>query len=308
MHNTSPAYDSRSTDTLRLVSELWKKSFARWCVEHENWLHCDTWGITCFDPVVCETCSSNHRRSHRGTNGMTGNRRAHDCSRLSHRNVLWSEKVFYWEQSKRKVQVEAKWHKGIFFGTKDSCSRAVSNRVQLDARAIPERDKLHRRQSENSCHEEFFSGDQWNWRYTGARTGVLGASMRDWDWSRRITTRNAVPGLSGTWLFMMTSIRERKLRKIELLKLHQRIEDEIVCKERDKRNSDSRNELKNKHIEIATPMQVNESDLDSSQRSRMEQIWNWRCWSWSLSLIFCSDDPTVVFRCKSSKTQMPTLT
>ena len=55
-------------------------------------------------------------------------------------------------------------------------------------------------------------------------------------------------------------------------------------------------------------MQVNESDLDSSQRSRMEQIWNWRGWSWGLSLIFFSDNPTVVFRCKSSNTQMPTLT
>ena len=29
------------------------------------------------------------------------------------------KKVFYLEQSKRKVQVEAKWHEGIFFGIKD---------------------------------------------------------------------------------------------------------------------------------------------------------------------------------------------
>ena len=86
-----------------------------------------------------------------------------------------------------------------------------------------QREKPHRQQSGNSCQDDFISGDQWNWRYTGAQTGVSGANMRDWDWSRRITTRNAVPGLSGTWLFMMTSIRERKLRKIELLKLHQRI-------------------------------------------------------------------------------------
>ena len=58
----------------------------------------------------------------------------------------------------------------------------VVNRVQLDVRAaIPERDKLHRRQSGNSCQEEFASGDQWNWQGTGTRTGVSGASMRAWD-------------------------------------------------------------------------------------------------------------------------------
>ena len=42
-------------------------------------------------------------RSHRGTDGMTGYRRAHDRSRVPRRYVPWSEKVFYLEQSKRKV-------------------------------------------------------------------------------------------------------------------------------------------------------------------------------------------------------------
>ena len=37
----------------------------------------------------------------------------------------WSEKVKYLEQSKRKVQVEAKWHEGIFLGIKDESEIAV---------------------------------------------------------------------------------------------------------------------------------------------------------------------------------------
>ena len=64
-------------------------------------------------------------RSHRGTDGMTGYRRAYGCSRMPRRPVPWSEKVFYLEQSKRKVQVEAKWHEGIFLGIKDESEIAV---------------------------------------------------------------------------------------------------------------------------------------------------------------------------------------
>ena len=57
-------------------------------------------------------------RSHRGTDGMTGYRRAYGRSRMLCRYVLWSEKVFHLEQSKRKVQVEAKGPEVIFFGIK----------------------------------------------------------------------------------------------------------------------------------------------------------------------------------------------
>ena len=56
---------------------------------------------------------------------MTGYRRAYGRSRMPRRYVPWSEKVFYLEQSKRKVQVEAKWHEGIFFGIKDESEIAV---------------------------------------------------------------------------------------------------------------------------------------------------------------------------------------
>ena len=64
-------------------------------------------------------------RSHRGTDGMTGYRRAYGRSRMPRRYVPWSEKVFYLEPSKRKVQVEAKWHEGIFLGIKDESEIAV---------------------------------------------------------------------------------------------------------------------------------------------------------------------------------------
>ena len=37
----------------------------------------------------------------------------------------WSEKIFYLEQSKRKVQVEAKWHEGILIGIKDESETVV---------------------------------------------------------------------------------------------------------------------------------------------------------------------------------------
>ena len=56
---------------------------------------------------------------------MTGYRRDYCRSRMPHRYVPWSEKVFYLEQSKRMVQVESKWHEGIFLGIKDESEIAV---------------------------------------------------------------------------------------------------------------------------------------------------------------------------------------
>ena len=38
---------------------------------------------------------------------------------------LGLKKVFYLEQSKRKVQVEVKWHEGTFLGIKDESEVAV---------------------------------------------------------------------------------------------------------------------------------------------------------------------------------------
>ena len=42
------------------------------------------------------------------------------------------------------------------------------------SRLQSQRDKPHRRQSGNSCQDEFTSGDQWNWRGTGTQTDVSG--------------------------------------------------------------------------------------------------------------------------------------
>ena len=53
-------------------------------------------------------------RSHRGTDGMTGCRRAHGRSKMPRRHVLWSQKVFYLEQSKRKVQSRDEVARGDF--------------------------------------------------------------------------------------------------------------------------------------------------------------------------------------------------
>ena len=52
---------------------------------------------------------------------MTGYRRANGRSRMPRRYVPWPERVFHLEQSKTKVQVEAKWHEGLFLGIKDRC-------------------------------------------------------------------------------------------------------------------------------------------------------------------------------------------
>ena len=62
---------------------------------------------------------------------MTGYRRGYGRSRMPRRYVPWSEKVFYMEQSKRKVQVEAKWHEGIFLGIKDESEIAVVGYKEL---------------------------------------------------------------------------------------------------------------------------------------------------------------------------------
>ena len=64
-------------------------------------------------------------RSHRGTDGMTRYRRAYGRSGVPRRCVPGSVKVFYLEQSKRKVRVEAKWHEEIFLGVEDESEIAV---------------------------------------------------------------------------------------------------------------------------------------------------------------------------------------
>ena len=60
MHNTSPAYDSRSAghaeSGVRIAKEKVRTliCFARECTR------CDCWVITCFTPMVCKICMSNY--------------------------------------------------------------------------------------------------------------------------------------------------------------------------------------------------------------------------------------------------------
>ena len=44
---------------------------------------------------------------------------------MPRRYLPWSENVFYLNQSKRKVRVEAQWHEEIFLGIKDESEIAV---------------------------------------------------------------------------------------------------------------------------------------------------------------------------------------
>ena len=62
-----------------------------------------------------------------------------------------------------------------------------------------------------------------------------------------------MPGLSGIRPLMMTSIREYKLRKTELLKLHslkRELVNEILHQNQQEGRSDARSQLKNKHLGV----------------------------------------------------------
>ena len=82
-------------------------------------------------------------RSHCGTNGMTGYRRAYGRSRLPRRFVPWSEKVFYLEQSKRKVQVESKRHEGFSSESRMNLRYVVGRHTELFLREASE--EFHKR-------------------------------------------------------------------------------------------------------------------------------------------------------------------
>ena len=124
MHNTSPAYDSRSAghaeSGIRIVTEKVRTLI---CFARE--LHGVTIGKSHVSLSWCARFAAQiMSRSRRGTDGMTGHR-AYGRSRMPRGCVPWSEKVFYLELSKRKVQVEAKWHEWIFLGIKDESEIAV---------------------------------------------------------------------------------------------------------------------------------------------------------------------------------------
>ena len=228
---------------------------------------------------------------------MTGYRRAYGRSRMPRRYVLCSAKVFYLEQSKRKVQVEAKWHerfssesrmnlrypcqyttrncfsrsirrvpkgdsgdgmlfnsiKGVLWERQLGVEREVVNRVQLDLQAaVPRRDAPHPTVGEQLSRRVYIrrSVESARYGYTdrciGCQQARLGLKLAD-------HSEECLPGLSGTGPVMMTSIREYKLRKTKLSKLHhlrRELESETLCQNRQERKSDSRNELKHNHLRV----------------------------------------------------------
>ena len=125
MYNTSPAYDSRSAEHAESGARTVKEK-VRTLICFARELHGVTVGKSHVSLPWCVRIAAQIiSRSHRGIDGMTGHRRAYGRSRMPRRYVPWSEKVFYLEQSKRKVQVEAKWHEGIFVGIQGESEIAV---------------------------------------------------------------------------------------------------------------------------------------------------------------------------------------
>ena len=110
MHNTSPAYDRISAGHAKSGVRNVKEK-VRMLVCYARELHGVTVGKSHVSLLWCVRFAAQiFSRSHRGTDGLTGYRRACGRSRLPRRSVPWSEKVFFLEQSKTKVQVESKWH------------------------------------------------------------------------------------------------------------------------------------------------------------------------------------------------------
>ena len=136
MHNTSPAYDSRSAghaeSGVRIVNEKVRTLI---CFARE--LHGVTVGKSHVSLPWCVRFAAQIiSRSPRGIDGMTGYRRAYGRSRMPRRYQPWSEKVFYLDQCKRKVQVEAKWHEGIFFGITDESAVVGTPHAIVFSRSI----------------------------------------------------------------------------------------------------------------------------------------------------------------------------
>ena len=112
-HNTSQADDSRSAghveSGVRNVKEVFRTLI---CFARE--LNAVTIGRSHVSLQWCVKFAAQIiSRSHRGTDGMTGYRRAYGRSRMPRRYVPWSEKVFYLEQSKRKGASRGEWHEGF---------------------------------------------------------------------------------------------------------------------------------------------------------------------------------------------------
>ena len=126
MHNTSPAYDSRSAGHAESGITIVKDN-VRTLICFAREVHGVTIGKSHVPSPWCvRRAAQIISRSHRGTDGMTGYRRTYGRSGMPRRYVPWSEKVFYLEQSKRKVRPSrGEVAPGIFLGIKDESEIAV---------------------------------------------------------------------------------------------------------------------------------------------------------------------------------------
>ena len=123
MHNTSPASDSRSAghaeSGVRVVKEKVRTliCFAR-----------ELQGVTIGKshvslPWCVRFAAQIINRSHCGTDGMAGYRRAYGRPRMPRRYVPWSEKVFFLKRSKREKSPSL--GERISLGIKDESEIAV---------------------------------------------------------------------------------------------------------------------------------------------------------------------------------------
>ena len=182
--------NSSGRDT-RVVSELWKRRFARCFFVRE--LHGVTVGKSHVSlPWCLRFAAQIISRSHCGTDGMTGYRRAYGRSRIPRRYVPLSEKSILlgavqeeglsrgevargdFFRNQRRIWDRCGWNDGLLFnsirGARGNCNLELKgeswteNSWKFRLQFQFQRDKPHRRQSGNSCQDEFTSDDQWIWQ------------------------------------------------------------------------------------------------------------------------------------------------
>ena len=124
MHNTSPAYDSRTVGRAESGVRIMKEKVrTKICFARE--LH----GVVGKSHVSLPWCvrfaAQIGSRSHRGTDGMTDCRRSCGRSRMPRRYVLWSEKVFAWSSPRERSKSNRSGMRRFFFGIKEESEIAV---------------------------------------------------------------------------------------------------------------------------------------------------------------------------------------
>ena len=196
---------------------------------------------------------------------------------MPRRHVPWSDKVFYPEQSKRKVLVEAKWREGIFFEIKDKSEIAVVgtphgffsrsirrvskedsgdgmlfglqpgaeggvvNRVQLDVQAA-----ISEREAPPPTQDVEFARYGYTDRCIGCQHARLVLKLADHNEecrARIVRHMTADDNLN-------QRVQIAQDRTVESALLKQELMNEILYQSQHERRSDSRGELKNKHQRV----------------------------------------------------------